>query len=99
MAKTSSVFVVDSGDFYESVRGAFTSLDAAKDYVLSEVLLDLLDGDEYTSTLHAVVNEYQGVDIVNTFEISCKGFDSSISKVTNRNKVLETLDLQCVTQR
>jgi hypothetical protein len=97
MSKSSSVFVVDGGDYYQEVRGAFTSLDAAKDYVLSEVLLDVLDGDEYTNSLTMIVNEYVGADIVNTFEVSCDGFDRSISKVKNRNKVLETLDLRCVT--
>lgn len=97
MSKTSSVFVVDDGDYYESVRGAFASLDSAKDYVLSEVLLDVLDGDDYASTLTLTVYEYQGEDCVNTFEVSCDGFDRSIGKVTNRNKLLETLDLRCVT--
>jgi hypothetical protein len=97
MSKSSSVFVVDFGDYYQEVRGAFTSLDAAKDYVLSEVLLDVLDGDEYVDGMKTVVLEYQGVDLVNQFEVSCEGFDRSIGKVKNRNKVLETLDLRCVT--
>jgi hypothetical protein len=95
-----SVFVVDAGDeFYERLRGAFTSLDAAKDFVLSDVLLDVLSGEEYLDSLTAVINEYRGDKLINTFNVSCQGFDFSIGKVTNRNKVLETLDLQCVTLR
>lgn len=97
MSKSSSVFVVDFGDYYQEVRGAFTSLDAAKDYVLSEVLLDVLDGEEYLDGMKSIVLEYQGADLVNQFEVSCEGFDRSIGKVTNRNKLLETLDLRCVT--
>ncbi len=99
MSKTSSVFVVDAGDYYQDVRGAFISLDAAKDYVLSEVLLDVLDGDKYIDTVNFNVNEYQGTEIVNTFEVSCQGFDFSVNMVKNRSKVLETLDLACVTLR
>ena len=86
MAKTSSVFVVDFGDYYQEVRGAFTSLDAAKDFVLSDVLLDVLSGEEYLDSLTAVINEYRGDKLINTFNVSCQGFDFSIGKVTNRNK-------------
>jgi hypothetical protein len=99
MSKSDSVFVVDGGDYYEGVCGAFTTLDSAKDYVLSEVLLEVLDGDEYLESVKAIVNEYQGTDLVNTFNVSCEGFDFSIGKVTNRNKLLETLDLVCETVR
>jgi hypothetical protein len=97
MSKTSSVFVVDGGDFYESLRGAFSTLDSAKDYVLSEVLLDVLDGDKYTSAVQMEVHEYVGEDCIRSFEVSCQGFDYSVGKVLNVNKMLETLDLQCVT--
>ncbi len=100
MSKTSSVFVVDNGGpYYENLCGAFTSFDAAKDYVLSEVLLDVLDGDEYINSVNFKVNEYQGTEIVNTFEVSCQGFDFSLNVVKNRNKMLETLDLKCETLR
>jgi hypothetical protein len=100
MSKSDSVFVVDGGDeYYEGVRGAFSTLDSAKDYVLSEVLLEVLDGDEYLDSVKAYVNEYQGTEIVNTFNVSCEGFDFSIGKVTNRNKMLESLDLKCETLR
>jgi len=99
MSKSSSVFVVDFGDYYQEVRGAFTSLDAAKDFVLSDILLDVLDGDEYVDTMKSVVLEYQGGDLVNRFEVSCQGFDFDVCKVTNKNKVLESLDLKCETVR
>jgi hypothetical protein len=99
MSKTSSVFVVDFGDYYQEVRGAFTSLDAAKDYVLSEILIDVLNGDNYLHNMKSTVLEYQGDACVNTFNVSCQGFDFGVDKVTNRNKMLETLDLKCETQR
>lgn len=93
MAKTSSVFVVVSGDYDRSVEAAFTSLDAAKDFLLSNILLDVLDGDEYLRVSDFAIDEFQGDDCVNTFSVTCQGFDFSLDKVTNRNKMLETLDL------
>lgn len=100
MSKSSSVFVVTSG-YYGQVEGAYSSLDATKDAVLSDVLLEVLDGDQYISRLDDLqIDEWVDGEVVNTFEVSCQGIDFSIgAKVTNRNKVLETLDFVCVTRR
>lgn len=98
MAKTSSVFVVTSG-YYQQVDGAFTSLDAAKDFVLSSVLLDVLDGEHYLDGAEDVrINEMVGADIVNGFQFSSEGIDFSTSKVLDADKIIETLDIVCVTR-
>ena len=97
MSKSDSVFVAVSG-YYQSVDGAFTSLEDAKDFILSEVLCDVLEGDKYLSTLFDTrINEMVGGDIVNRFEVSAKGIDMFTGKVTNANQIIESLDIRCVT--
>ena len=99
MSKSDSVFVVMSSDQYDpSFQAAFRTLDAAKDYVLSNVLLEVLnDYDPYVYEMQRQIVEMVGDEQVNTFEPSCEGYDFRVSKVTNVNKVLQTLDLRCVT--
>lgn len=94
MSKSSSVFVVTSG-YYGQVEGAYPSFEATKEAVLSDILLDVLDGDEYISRLDDLqIDEWVDGEVVNAFEVSCEGIDFSLGfKVTNRNKVLETLDI------
>ena len=97
MSKSSSVFVVTSG-YYPSFQAAFQTLDEAKDYVLSNILLEVLnDYDPYVYELQLQIVEMVGDEQVNTFEPSCEGYDFGVGKVTNVNKLLQTLDLRCVT--
>lgn len=100
MAKTSSVFVVTEG-YYQNVKGAYSSLDMAKDAVLSDLLLDVLDYNEsYLCELSdLVINEWTDGEIVNSYEVSCQGVDFSTGELTNKNKFIDTLDIVCVTQR
>lgn len=98
MSKSSSVFTVASG-YYHTIEGAYSSLDAVKNAVLSDMLIDVLDGDTYLYNDDIVVTEWVDGEAVNHFEVSCQGFDHGVSKVTDVNKFIETLDLACVTQR
>lgn len=98
MSKSSSVFVVTSG-FYQSVDGAYSSLDAVKDAVLSDILLDVMDGDKYLSRLDDLrITEWIDGETVNDFQVSCLGVDFGTYKLTNKSKFLDTLDLVCVTR-
>jgi hypothetical protein len=93
MSKSSSVFVVTSG-YYGQVEGAYSSFEATKDAVLSDILLDVLDGDKYISRLDDLqIDEWVDGEVVNAFEVSCEGIDFGTYKVTNTNKVLQTLDI------
>ena len=96
-----SVFVVMTSDKYDpSFQAAFPTLDAAKDYVLSNILLEVLeDYDPYVDNVQQQILEMDGEEQVNIFEPSCEGYDFGVGKVTNANKLLQTLDLVCVTQR
>lgn len=98
MSKSSSVFTVASG-YYRTIDGAYSSLDAVKNALLSDMLIDVLEGDRYIYNDEIVITEWVDGEEVNAFEISCQGFDHGVSKVTNVNKFIETLDLACVTQR
>jgi hypothetical protein len=99
MSKSDSVFVVMSSDKYDPpLRAAFHTLDEAKDYVLSNILLEVLnDFDPYVDEVQQQIVEMAGDEQVNTFEPSCEGYDYGVGKVTNVNKLLGTLDLRCVT--
>lgn len=98
MSKSDSVFTVASG-YYHTIEGAYSSLDAVKNAVLSDMLIDALEGDKYLCNDDVVVTEWVDGEAVNHFEISCEGVDWGVSKVTNINKFIETLDLACVTRR
>ena len=98
MSKSSSVFTVASG-YYHTIEGAYSSLDAVKNAILSDMLIDVLEGDRYICNDDVVVTEWIDGEAINHFEISCQGFDHGVSKVTNVDKFIETLDLACITNR
>lgn len=101
MSKSSSVFVVTSG-YYQSVNGAYSSLDAVKDAVLSDLLIEALDyypRDPYLTMDELTVSEWVDGEVVNRFEVSCQGVDFGCGKLNNLRAFIETLDLVCVTQR
>ena len=97
MAK--SVFVVTEGDYDMRVVGAFTSLDAAKDYVLSGILVEALEDYDPYVFLNLEISEMVGDEMLERFQPSCQGYDFGVGKITNKRKFLESLDIQCVTQR
>lgn len=101
MSKSDSVFVVTSG-FYQQVEGAYRSLDAAKDAVLSDLLIEALDyypRDPFLTMDELTVSEWVDGEVVNTFEVSCQGVDFGCGKLMNLRSFLETLDIVCVARR
>lgn len=97
MAKTSSVFTVASG-YYNTLDGAYSSLDAVKNALLSDLLIDVLEGDKYLMVDDVRITEWIDGEAINVFELSYSGVDLGVQKVTNVNKFLETLDVVCVTR-
>jgi len=101
-----SSFVVfrSESDWDRDVLAVFSNLDAAKDYLMSDILCEVLDGASYdapysTCIRDLVITEYVGEEIVNHFAPQCEGYDYSIDKVTSFDKLLATLDIACVTTR